>query len=171
MSFVIHGLQPLTLYQLSVSTLPNPICGKLFWRNQTRGLAVSGGDPVLIDGVAATTSIEVQHPGTDDWVGGDPLDFTDPAVATRQMRWRSTIPDVIGGELQISTSVFPHLGDFGACDEPEGGIVYRQAVSACQGNGRTSGPSISIRSFSAVSPTETASACLTELPGQRCACC
>jgi hypothetical protein len=140
LSFVIHGLQPLALYQLSVSTPPNPVCGKLFWRNQTRGLAVSGGNPVLIEGVAATTSIEVQHPGTDHWVGGDPLDFTDPAVATRRMRWRSTIPDVIGGELQISTSVFPHLRDFGACDEPEGGIVYRQAVSAVPGEWADVGP-------------------------------
>jgi hypothetical protein len=139
-SFVIRGLQPLTLYQLSVSTPPSPVCGKLFWRNQTRGLAVSGGDPVLIEGVAATTSIEVQHPGTDEWVGGDLLDFTNPAVATRRMRWRSTLPDVIGGELQISTAVFPHLGDFDACDEPEGGVVYRQAVPAVPGEWADVGP-------------------------------
>jgi hypothetical protein len=139
-SFLIRGLQPLTLYQLSVAVPPSPICGTLFWRNQTRGLARSGGDPVLIEGVAATTSIEVQHPGTDEWVGGDPLDFTDPAVATRRMRWRSTLADVIGGELQISTSIFPHLGDFGACDEPEGGVVYRQAVSAVPGEWADVGP-------------------------------
>ena len=139
-SFVIHGLRPLTLYQLSVSVPPSPICGRLFWRNPARGLALSGGDRVLIEGVAATSSIEVQHPGSDDWLGSDPLDFTDPAAATRRMRWRSTLPDVIGGELQISTSIFPHLGDFGACDEPEEGVVYRQAVSAVPGEWADVGP-------------------------------
>jgi hypothetical protein len=82
----------------------------------------------------------VQHRGTDLWVGGAPLFFTVPAVATRRMRWRSALPDVIGGELQISTSIFPHLGEFGACDEPEGGVVYRQAVSATPGEWADIGP-------------------------------
>src|SRR5262249_36568942 len=127
--FVIQGLQPLTLYQLSMFFPPSPICGTLFWRNSTQGFAVSGGDPVLSAGVAATTQLEVQDPAPNDWVGANPLDFTDVTAASRRFRWRSSVANVIGGELQISTSIFPNRGDFGACDEPDDGVVYRQNVS------------------------------------------
>jgi hypothetical protein len=132
-NFLIQGLQPATPYQLSISVPPSPVCGTLFWRNDAAGLAVSGGEPVLIEGVAATTSVEVMQPSTDQWVSADPLDFTDPAAASRRLRWRSHVPGVVSGELQISTSVFPNRGDFGACDEPSGGVVYRQYVPAVQG--------------------------------------
>lgn len=128
--FRIRGLRPLTLYQLSIAVPPSPICGTLFWRQSMAGLAASGGEPALIEGIAATTSLEVLQPATDQWVGADPVDFTDPAVATRRLRWRSALSGVIGGELQVSTARFPTGGDFGACDEPDDAVFHRQAVPA-----------------------------------------
>ena len=36
-NFLIHGLQPATPYQLSISVPPSPVCGTLFWRNDAAG--------------------------------------------------------------------------------------------------------------------------------------
>jgi hypothetical protein len=133
LSFVIHGLQPATPYLLTIAAPVTDRCGTWFWRSDSRGLAVSGGEPVLIEGIAVTTSIEVLRQSTDDWGGADTVDFMNPAAASRRLRWRSTLPGVVGGELQVSTVRFPSRGDVNACDEPEEGIVYRQAVSSLDG--------------------------------------
>ncbi len=138
-SFSILGLHPRTQYRLSIF-VPADVCGKVFWRGPTGGLAVSGGPPVEIEGFAATTSLEVLQPGTDLWVGADHLDFTDPHEGTRRFRWRSTLPGVVSGELQISTAKFPNQGAFGACDEPVQGVVHRQSVPAVQSEWAEIGP-------------------------------
>jgi hypothetical protein len=132
-SFLIEGLKPATAYLLSMDAPATRTCGTWFWRSETRGLAVSGGDSVLIEGIAVTTSLEVQDTSTGQWVGTDAVEFTNPAAASRRLRWRSNLARVVGGELQVSTVEFATRGDFGACDEPEEGIMYRQSVSAVEG--------------------------------------
>lgn len=130
--FAIRGLQPTRPYLITIFTPPNPVCGTLFWRGDSNGFAVSGGPPILIEGLAATTQLELYEPLSDAWVGADHLDFTDPVAAMRTLRWRSSVPHVTAGELQISTLRFPTAGEFGACDEPDGGVVYRQQLPAVQ---------------------------------------
>ena len=132
-SFLIHGLQPATAYLLAINAPTTDACGKWFWRSETKGLAVSGGQPVLIEGIAVTTHLEVQEPSTGAWLGADAVEFTNPAAASRRLRWRSSLAGVVGGELQISTVRFPNRGDFGACDEPDEGIMYRRSVAALDG--------------------------------------
>jgi hypothetical protein len=129
-TFAIRGLERVSPYDLTILLRPDPGCGKLFWRSPSHGVAVSGAPPILIEGVAATTSVELQELDGEDWVGADHLDFTDPVAASRRFRWRSTVPGAVGGELQISTNPFPIEGAFGPCDEPEGGVVYRQQLVA-----------------------------------------
>jgi hypothetical protein len=133
-AFRIRGLHPITLYQLSVFTPPSPVCGRVFWRHDYQGRVVSGGEPVMIEGIAATTSVEVLQPATDQWVGAEPLDITNRATAARRLRWRSLVPGVLSGELQFSTAAFPNRGEFSACDEPDGGVFHRQTVPAAAGD-------------------------------------
>jgi hypothetical protein len=126
--FLIQGLRPVTPYHLAIFVPSDTGCAKVFWRSRSNGFVVSGGPSVLIEGIAATTRIEVLQPETQSWVGADHLDFTDPSVATRRFRWRTSVPGAVGGELQISTTAFPNSGNFAACDEPPAGVVYRQLL-------------------------------------------
>ena len=130
--FSVQGLHRATLYRLGISFPPN-LCGKVFWRGPFEGLAVSGGAPVEIEGFAARTEVEISDLATGQWVGTSDLQFTDPDAAVREFRWRSSLPGVIAGELQVSTEPFPHLGTFGACDEPSRGVIYRRQVPAIRG--------------------------------------
>lgn len=136
LTFSIKGLKANRLYRIGVAYPPNPCVtstdgrsGKIFWRGPKHGLVVSGGPAVSLEGFAARTQVEVQQPETGEWLGADDLQFDDPAAATRTLRWRSSIPGVIGAELQVSTEPFPTKGDFASCDEPETGIVARQTVA------------------------------------------
>lgn len=133
--FSIVGVRPALPYRISIFLPPSPICPRVFWRSSSNGLAVGGGPSVDIEGVAVTTRLEVQSAGTGAWVGADELDSTDPAAGTRTFRWSSTVPGIVRGELQVSTRRFPTDGAFGACDEPDGGVVYRQQLPAVQTDG------------------------------------
>jgi hypothetical protein len=68
-----------------------------------------------------------------DWLGGDDLQFTDAAAAVREFRWKSSLEGVVGGELQVAAAAFPTTGAFGACDEPEDGLLLRRSVAARPG--------------------------------------
>ena len=135
--FSFVGLLPASLYQLRVS-VPRSPCGRVFWRGPLDGLAVSGGPAVAIEGVAATTEVEILQPGpgaesgrlAGRWVGTDNLEFTDPGQAVRTLRWRTRLGGVVGGELQVSRRAFPTSGSFSGCDEPTGEIIYRQRLPA-----------------------------------------
>jgi hypothetical protein len=149
-TFVIDRVRAGTLYRLAVAYPPNP-CGPVFWRGPERGLVAGGTARVLVEGVAARTELEVRaFPDTRsadtapdvrppaplrraDWLGADDLRFTDPAVAVRQFRWKSTLEGVIGGELQVAAAAFPSTGAFRACDEPEEGLLLRRPVAARPG--------------------------------------
>jgi hypothetical protein len=88
-------------------------------------MAMSGAPPVAIEGYVANTEVEVKD-GNGNWVGADDLQYTNPETALRTLRWKSSIPGVVAGELQISLNPYPTRGEFAPCDEPEGGIVYRK---------------------------------------------
>jgi hypothetical protein len=127
--FSIDGLRPGIPYAMSIALSSTSSCPRVFWRSASHGIAV-GGSSVDIDGVAVTTTLEVLDPKTQEWVGADELDFADPQAGKRTFRWRSTLPGVVGGQLQISTAKFPTTGAFGACDEPDSGVVYRRQLTA-----------------------------------------
>jgi hypothetical protein len=130
-AFTIAQADPLTLYRLRVGFPPSP-CGRVFWRGPAQGLAVAGQRSLVIEGFAARTTVEVRETGTTRWVGADDLRFDDPSKAVRTFRFRSTLEDVVEGELQVSTEAFPIEGDFGPCDEPRKGIVLRERIPAAR---------------------------------------
>jgi hypothetical protein len=123
--FLVTGLQPGTLYRLGVTFPPSPIEPKVFWRGPLDGIVMSGGPPVSIEGFVARTELEILDTHG-EWVGADDLQFTDPAAAVRTLRWKSSIPGVTAGELQISTTAFPLTSSLDPCAEPAGGVIYRQ---------------------------------------------
>jgi len=127
--FLIDAVQPATLYRLRVAA-PQRVCGRVFWRGPSEGLAVAGESSVAIEGFAARTTVEVAELGSRNWVGADDLRFDDPVKAVRRFRFRSTLEGVVGGELQVSTEPFPLEGAFGPCDEPRSGIVVRRRIAA-----------------------------------------
>jgi hypothetical protein len=134
-AFVFSDLRRGRPYRLSIG-LRNDRCGKVFWRGPKNGVSIAGDASVRLEGFAARTRLEIrERPSNRDdsfgraaWVGGDDLQFTDPRLAVRTLRWTSDLPDVTGGELQVSASAFPTQGAFGACDEPAGGLLWRQPV-------------------------------------------
>jgi hypothetical protein len=135
LSFMIHGLRPGQVYRLAIRDAATARgetfgdCGDLFWRGPFEALAPAGGPPILIEGFAARTQVEVLRPSTDAWQGSDHLDLARSESALRSFRWRTSLPGVRSGELQISTEPFPVVGpDGNPCAEPDGGVVYREVV-------------------------------------------
>jgi hypothetical protein len=140
LGFTVSDLQPGRIYHLAVrdaDTLRGVDfgrCGRLFWRGPFEGLAAPGSPAVALEAFAARTQVEVLRGGDDTWNGADDLDFDDSASFIRSIRWRTSVADAIGGELQISTEPFAGVGPRGnSCAEPEEGIVYRQQVPASRG--------------------------------------
>lgn len=121
------------LYKLQVAIAPDACGGKMFWTApKSRSWVVAGERDLDLAGYAARTSIAVLRNDTaDKWVGADDLQFTDPQAAIRRIRWKSTLDDVIGGELQISTEPFPTPTSGGATDScamPAKGVFHIQQV-------------------------------------------
>ena len=129
LKFSIRNLSSRTPYQIGISSPPNP-CGTMFWRGPEQGLALTGSRAVKLEGFAAQTQLELFSRETGGFVGADELDFTDPGLSSRSLRWKTLIPGVTGGELQLSTEPFPRQGAFRTCDEPASGVFYRQEVPA-----------------------------------------
>ena len=139
-AFAVSGLRPETLYRLRIGAAAVG-CGRLFWRGPANGLAVAGGESIAIEGFAARTEVEVEDP-EGDFVGADEFDLAalhDPdGVAQpypRTFRWRSSLPGVTAGELQIAAEAFPTAGAFSPCGEAPGAVVYRQRLTAPAGDG------------------------------------
>jgi hypothetical protein len=137
-SFSILGLHPGGLYRLGVRS--NDACGKIFWRGPFEGLAVAGGPSVSLEGLAARTTVEVLQRGEDQWLGTDGLLLLNHDASRRRLRWRSTLPGVVGGELQVSLTRFPTGERTAPCLEPADGIVYRRDVPASDGGWVGIGP-------------------------------
>jgi hypothetical protein len=132
LSFSILGLRPGGLYRLGVR-YDAAACGKIFFRGPFEGLVLAGGPAVSLEGLAARTTIEVQRQGQDEWLGTDGLDLLNHDASKRRLRWRSTLPGVVGGELQVSLTRFPTGERPAPCVEPSDGVVYRRDVAAGDG--------------------------------------
>ncbi len=135
-SFSVNGLLPNTPYRLGITLPPNPIRPresiKTFWGGLPGGMATSGMPPVAIEGYVANTEVEIKD-SNGNWAGAADVQYTEPETALRTLRWNSSIPGVVAGELQISLDPYPTTGNFGSCDEPEGRIVYRQQLAVGEG--------------------------------------
>jgi len=134
LQFVIRGTKPRTMYRLAVGVAPASGCGRVFWRGPALGLVSSGSGRVEIQGVAARTEVEIATGMTGAWAAADDVRFSEPNGGLRRLRWRSTLPGITGGELQIATDVFPADEGASACEAPGSGIVFRQQLGA--GDGR-----------------------------------
>lgn len=126
-TFKLRGLKRYRPYRLGVEYPPNPVQPKVFWRGPMGGIALSGGPAVAMELFVARTELEIRD-AHGNWVGADELRFEDPESASRILRWKSSISGIVGAELQVSTRAFPTRGDFGPCDEPEEGIIYREQL-------------------------------------------
>jgi hypothetical protein len=150
--FSIRGLRPGVMYGLQARLLPPNPCRHMLWRAPLGGLAVSGGPPVAVEGLAVRTTLEVQS-GRGAWVGADELVPGGSETPMRRFRWGSTLPGVVGGEVQISTVPFTAASRPDPCAEPQDGVVHRSRVGlgpdgagefevdvgALLGDGRTDG--------------------------------
>ncbi len=152
--FVIPRLVPGETYYLAIRDVASALgrdfgrCGRLFWKGPFGGFAVAGDPPVAITGYAARTQLEVFSPRADSWLGADAVDFTDPDDAVRTLRWRSRILEALSGELQVSLEPFDVVDpDGSSCNEPEGGIVYRQPVAITRGGGWAEIPGVDFRAI------------------------
>jgi hypothetical protein len=130
--FSIKGLHPFASYRLGIEFPPDRQA-KVFWRGLMGGIATAGRPPVALEGFIARTEVEIRD-RQGNWVGADDLQFNNPETALRTLRWKSTIPGTVGGELQISTRKFPIKGEFGSCDEPATGLIYRQQFPSRDGD-------------------------------------
>jgi hypothetical protein len=135
LAFTIRHLTPHGTYRLAIRPAAVLLggapgeCNKLFWKGPFEGLAVAGGSPVVIEGFAARTTVEILRPGENKYVGADRVDLTSPDSAVRHFRWRTNLSDITGAELQIATDPFPIVtADGNACAEPASGIAARRVL-------------------------------------------
>jgi hypothetical protein len=127
--FLIPGLERSKIHQLQIAAPPNP-CGLVFWRGPFEGFVSPGDLNVRIEGIAATSEVEIFDAVADEWTGAATYSLAEAGTggASKNIRWRSTLVGATSGELQLATSAFPKSGEFGACDEPASGIVVRADV-------------------------------------------
>lgn len=86
-------------------------CAKVAWKGPHEGRVTIGVSPGLrIDGYAMRTQTEVlatRGPNHDPvWVGVDAIDLDTEGGAVRDLRWRTDVPNVKGGVVEIATEPF-----------------------------------------------------------------
>lgn len=112
---------------------------RLVWASDREPLVLAGESRLHFDAYAVLSELEVlgsaEARGEERWVAADGLDFSDPDRSARLFRWRTSIPGVTGGELQVSIKPFPRVGrgNYAACDEPDDGVIYREEFEAIVG--------------------------------------
>jgi hypothetical protein len=98
-------------YRLGIQ-FHNKSVGKVVWRVTNGGMVrllsdTAAMEPFRVDGYVVTSEMEILRSrargNADLWVGADNLDFNDPAAAIRTLRWRTSLPGVSKGRLQILT--------------------------------------------------------------------
>ncbi|HUD71447.1 MAG TPA: hypothetical protein VMQ62_05755 [Dongiaceae bacterium] len=149
--FLIDGLEPGVPYRVGVrlSGASARTCPQIAWSADRDPLVLTGGSPLVFHGYAVRSSIEVLattegrargpepvdvsggvivHAPKELWVGADALDFRNPSKAVRRFRWRSDLPGVTGGRLQISLKPFPKIGarSYDPCGGGSAAGVVRQ---------------------------------------------
>lgn len=127
-------------YRIGVKVVGESLrrCPRLAWDADREPLVLAGDEPLAFDAYAVPSELEVlgaaERRRGEAWVGGDAVDFLDPARATRQFRWRTSIADATGGELQVSLVPYPRLGTrAGPCAIDEGALIHREAFTAVPG--------------------------------------
>lgn len=148
-SFEFHfeNVRPGLPYRLGIKLVgkSSQKCGKLLWNASDLPFVVGGSKPLRFDAYSITSTIEVRgETGRGrtraGWFGADALDFEDSAKATRTFRWRSELPWVTGGQLQVSVDAFPRVGQvrfnpcFSATEDRPTGIIYTKNFPASPGN-------------------------------------
>ncbi len=139
-AFAFEGLVTGVPYRIGVKVVGRSQhrCPRLAWDVDRDPLVVGGDAPLVFDAYAVPSELEIrgaaQGRHREAWVGADAVDFTDPSSATRQLRWRTSVPGATGGELQISLVPFPRLGDrAGPCSEDGSAIVKRVPFAVVPG--------------------------------------
>lgn len=108
---------------------------RLVWSADRDLLVAADDSPLRLHAYAVTAEIEVMTlEGREraQWVGADALEFGDVARATRTFRWRTSIPNVTGGQLQISLKPFPRTGEpgYSPCGNGDEGVIYKADFEA-----------------------------------------
>lgn len=153
--FSIRGLVPGVPYRIGIrlESWGRGRAPRLVWTSDRVPCVLSGDSELQFDAYAVRSEIEVM--GSADpahgrrrarWVGADGVDFTDPVLATRTFRWRTTLPEVTGGRLQVSVKPFPRVAQRGysPCGGDDSGLLYSQdfPVDAVRPGRWTTGPSV-----------------------------
>ncbi len=134
--FRISGLATDVSYRIGVKVVNQEIYPRLAWSANHDALTMAGDSSLQFDAYAVHSEIEVmgsaegrERPA---WVAADALEFTDPERASRTFRWRCMLPDVTGGQLQISVAPFPRIAqqDYDPCANGEEGIIYTRDFEA-----------------------------------------
>jgi hypothetical protein len=135
--FSIRGLIPGIPYRIGVQLAHwgEGRAPRLVWSADRDPFVLPGGTELQFDAYAVRSKIEVMGPADPKagrrqahWVGAEGVDFTDPIRATRTFRWRTTLPDVTGGRLQVSVKPFPRIAQrtYSPCGGDDSGILYTQ---------------------------------------------
>ncbi|HSN19567.1 MAG TPA: hypothetical protein VLS49_02745, partial [Usitatibacter sp.] len=127
-------------------------CPRIAWTVQRDPLVVAGDAPLSFRGYAVRSQLEVlastegrlafRKAYTSLWVGADTLDFRDPSKAVRTLRWRSDLPGVTGGELQVSVRPFPRIRQraYDPCTGASAGVILHRSFDAVAGEWNTLPP-------------------------------
>ena len=152
--FDFRDVTPGALYKVGVKLLgPSASrCRHIVWDVDRDPLVIPGEPDLRFDAYAARSEFAVlgvaEGHRAPVWVAADSLDFdsVDPARSVRLFRWRTTLPNVIGGQLQISVEPFPRVGRaagrFDPCANVGGstGLIYAADFDAVPGAWTTVAP-------------------------------
>ena len=116
-AFSFDDLAPGTIYRIGIKLVGRSAqtCPRFGWNVDRDPVVIAGDVPLVFEGYAVRSELEVlgePRPGRERaaWVGADMVDFGDPQAGTRRFRWRTTLPGVTGGILQVALDPFPRPG-------------------------------------------------------------
>jgi hypothetical protein len=139
--FSIRGLIPGVPYRIGIrlERWGRGRAPRLVWSSDRVPCVLAGEAELRFDAHAVRSEISVLGPANPEqrrrralWVSADSVDFADPALAARTFRWRTTLPGVTGGRLQVSVKPFPRIAErrraspYDPCPPDESGIIYTQ---------------------------------------------
>jgi hypothetical protein len=139
-TFVFDDLEPATIYRIGAKLTGETAqrCGRIAWNTNRDSLIVPGDDPLALEAYALRSEFQVLGAASgrrrEAWVGAENVDFFDRAAATRQFRWRTTLPDATGGVVQFALRPFPRPGRgrvFDPCDSSA--VFYSRTFQKSQG--------------------------------------
>ncbi len=135
-AFRVMGVSTKFPYRIGLKLDHQELYPRLVWSASRDPLAAAGDTSLHFDAYAVRSEIEVMGGAEGreraDWVAADNLEFSDRALALRSFRWRSTLPDVTGGQIQVSFEPFPRIAaqNYDPCANGDEGILFRQDFEA-----------------------------------------